>query len=546
MGWSRIRHTVQTSALLLLTSVLAISGAGAPAAAADEAAWMYDPNAVVEVDLGLSQEEIDALEAEPDEYQPGTFELKVKGVLKGPDLGDVGIRLKGGLGSFRPLSEKAAFKIKFNEYTKQTFFGLKKLTLNNMVQDPSMLHETLTYELFRALDLPASRTGYAFVRLSGVEYGLYLNIETLDSISLPRWFESTQHLYEADAPGLDVAPENADKFEVDEGDDEELADLEALIAAADDDEGDWSDGMAAAADLEEMTRMWAVERYVGHWDGYAGVAAPFRPNNYYLHSDDAGLFTMLPWGTDQTWDTRVEFDEEAGGLLFNRCLADASCNALYVDALEEVQSAVGPLALDSHAAARSELLRACQALETEPRREYSAVEIEEGVEDAREFIAERPEELADWLESPAAGPPAEGQPIPPGNDPCSPPEPPQPGPETGSTSNANLNSPQPGRRLWIGPSRAAGAVVSTHFNVPEAGRATQRVTTRIDGRRSTVCAANEKRRRAGLLIVRCRISDRAISLLESRPLRLKVRAGFIADDGGSTFDTRRLTLPRRP
>jgi hypothetical protein len=28
--------------------------------------------------------------------------------------------------------------------------------------------------------------------------------------------------------------------------------------------------MAAVADLEEMTRMWATEKYIGQWDGYAG------------------------------------------------------------------------------------------------------------------------------------------------------------------------------------------------------------------------------------------------------------------------------------
>ena len=44
-----------------------------------------------------------------------------------------------------------------------------------------------------------------------------------------------------------------------------------------------------------------MERYIGHWDGYTdpGVA---QPNNYYLQSEDSGLFRMIPWGTDQTWD----------------------------------------------------------------------------------------------------------------------------------------------------------------------------------------------------------------------------------------------------
>ena len=47
-----------------------------------------------------------------------------------------------------------------------------------------------------------------------------------------------------------------------------------------------------------MTRMWAVERYLGHWDGYT------TKNNYYLVSDPSGRFQMLPWGTDQTWVER--------------------------------------------------------------------------------------------------------------------------------------------------------------------------------------------------------------------------------------------------
>ena len=41
--------------------------------------------------------------------------------------------------------------------------------------------------------------------------------------------------------------------------------------------------------------MWAVEKYVGHWDGYdgsrrlgAGRKSAFEPNNYYLYSDPAG------------------------------------------------------------------------------------------------------------------------------------------------------------------------------------------------------------------------------------------------------------------
>ena len=50
------------------------------------------------------------------------------------------MRLKG-QASFRPLGKKAAFKVKFPEANR--LLGLKSMTLNNMVQDASMVHETL-------------------------------------------------------------------------------------------------------------------------------------------------------------------------------------------------------------------------------------------------------------------------------------------------------------------------------------------------------------------------------------------------------------------
>ena len=65
--------------------------------------------------------------------------------------------------------------------------------------------------------------------------------------------------------------------------------------------------------------MWAVEKYIGHWDGYVG-----NRNNFYLHSDTAGRFSMLPWGTDQAWTGRVVIgSDEAGGRMFTRTYPDS-------------------------------------------------------------------------------------------------------------------------------------------------------------------------------------------------------------------------------
>jgi hypothetical protein len=387
--------------LTLPASAVAAAVAGEPPAD-DPAAWLFSPAAVVEIDLTLPQESIDALNDDPGEYQDGTFSLTTP---SGEEFGplDVGIRLKGHR-SFRPLSEKAAFKVKMSHSVSgQKFLGLKTLTLNNMISDPSMIHEVLSYEVFRSAGIAASRTGYAYVRVNDQDYGVYLNLETLDDVSLPRWYESTQHLYEGeplydDLPeceaATDVTPGNAGAFSVDEGDEDDLGDLEALIAAVNGG-GDFSDRVQSVADLRQLTRMWAVEKYIGHWDGYAGPApACNQPNNYFLHSDSAGIFTMLPWGTDTTWRQRIAFDGNAA-LMFNRCLNDASCFTLYVDAVSDLRSLIGGLDLDSLAASSAALLAPWQ--EQDPRREDSLEDIEEAVDDTRAFLAARPSDADAWL-----------------------------------------------------------------------------------------------------------------------------------------------------
>ena len=379
----------------------------------DMAGWMFEPDTVVEIDLDLPPESVAALNVDPDEYQPASFSLTTAGGTYGPLT--VGARLKGS-GSFRPLTGKSAFKIKFNEFVAgQRFLGLRKLTLNNMVQDRSMIHEVLAYEAFRSVDVAAPRAGYAYVRVNDDDYGLYLNVETLDAVSLPRWFDSTQHLYEGEPHGVfgtDVTPGNAGAFEVDEGSETDRSDLEALIAAANDDVGDWSDGMAGVADLEQMTRMWAVEKYTGHWDSYSGGALYFNPNNYYLHSDATGVFRMLPWGTDQTWeaDQHLAFDG-AGSLMFNECLADSSCFAMYRNAVQTARDTVAGLNLDALAVSESTLLAPWQ--EMDPRREYSLADIAAEVSSTRAFIAARPGEADAWLNPPAPPAPPAAPPAPP-------------------------------------------------------------------------------------------------------------------------------------
>lgn len=387
-------------ALFCLAVIAAPASAGEPVG--DPPATMYEPSTVDVVRLTLPPESKQKLEEDPEgEYVEGTFSIATTGgtpdsvgAFSTPVM--VGIRLKGKYGSFRDLAHKAGFKVKFNfENSKgekgKKFLGLKKMTLNNMVQDTSEIHERLAYEAFRAAGVPSPRTGYAYLEVNGESYGLHLNIETTDDVALEKRFGAFQHLYEG-AYGSDVAPGGAGGFEIDEGDEADVSDLNALITAVNADvPADFSDRVHPYVDLVEMTRMWAVERYLGHWDGYA------TKNNYYLVSSPTGRFQMLPWGTDQTWDNHYSFDG-SGGLLFSECLADTSCAALYRKSLRQAQASIDGAQLDAKAAATAALLAPWEAKEFDnARREHNPAEIAAGVQSTRNFIAARPAELAAWL-----------------------------------------------------------------------------------------------------------------------------------------------------
>ena len=511
-----------TFATRLIGACIWVAVTGAPEVArADDAAPLFDPATVVEIDLELPAASRDALAADPSEYVDATLTLTGPAGTHGPLA--IGARLKG-TGSFRPLSGKAAFKLKLGHSVDgQRLLGLKTLTLNNMVQDASMVRELLAYEAFRAAGVAAPRTGYAYLRVNGDDYGVYLNVETPDDVFLPAWFASTGHLYEGEL--VDLAPGAIDRFSVEEGDESDLTDLEALIAGVNDSAGGWSERIAPLADLDQMTRMWAVEKYLGHWDGYVGAR-----HNYFLHSDTSGRFSMLPWGTDQTWVERMPFGPDAvRGRMFTRCLADSSCEAMYRTALDGVRATIAGLDLEGLATSTADMLGPWQA--ADPRREHSLEQIEAAVGTTLNFLRVRPLDR-NWLFPRAAT----------GSRPVPTDEPPSPAPTAlapwvRATANrvAILVRRQGLRGLANGFS---------HMLAPRrAGVATEEVLAPARGRRVVVARGVRRFRAGGRGRIYVRPTGKARQALRGkRGLELVVRITF--DPAGSAGPLRRSATVR--
>jgi hypothetical protein len=359
----------------------------------DAAAWLFKPTTIVTIDLQLPESSIDSLNADGSVYAPGTFTMLYGRKRYGP--WSVEVRLKGRWGSARDLGGKAAFKVKFPN-SRQRVSGLKKLTLNNMVQDPSYITETISYELFRAMGVPAPRTGYAVVSVNGADYGLHLNVETPDKLMFSKWFprEETKHLYEG-SYGCCYNWHDAydgNHFDVDEGDPADRSDLAALLATLELEGEAWRHAAEQIADLRELTAMWAVEIYVGHWDGYAPTV-----NNYYIHNTESGRITMHPWGLDQTLGSNgawMSFSGQGWGNLLDKCLTDVVCSGYFSDAVIATRNKAVALGLDVKATTVFESIRALIAADS--RREFSA-ETADAYRDATvNFLLARPGSVDAW------------------------------------------------------------------------------------------------------------------------------------------------------
>jgi hypothetical protein len=537
--------------------------AAARAAENPAVAAVYDPGAVGVVDLTFSPEAIESLEDEPDEDVKGTFSYATTDGTPGgeettltPTPIAIEAHLKGSVGgSFRPITEKAAFKLKFKP---TAFVGLKKMTLNNMVQDDSMLHEGLAYATFGAAGVPGPRSGYAYVRVNGEDFGLYANVETLDKVWLEKRFgpfqNPPQHLYEGEK-GHDVLPGQAQAFEVDEGDDADVSDLEALIEAVDAEAGPepWSTRIAPYVDLGEMTRMWAVEKYIDHWDGYSGHAiAGLRPNNYYLYSNAAGQFQMLPWGADQTYIPTIGvgmpgrellFDGE-GGVLFNLCLDDKACFRMFWETLGEVTETVAGLGPATIATATAALLEPWEEREREDGRpRFTQAQVEEGVDVTVGFSEGRGAEAEAWL---AANEPPEEEPEEGEGEPEQPQGPGQskdPGQPTPGPASI-LSAPAVELPLGIGHARRGGRFLHVQVDAPYAGSIQLKATMAARKGPAPVCVDRRTTATAGSPVLHCRLSAAALGHLATHALRLGLVATLEAPGAAPLTSTRSIRLPR--
>jgi hypothetical protein len=337
---------------------------------------------IIDIALTLDEAAKQSLATSPETDVPGKMSFTDE--IGARKTYDVKVRLKGQKGSKRPIDDKPAFKIKLAP--GDHFFGLDQLTLNNMVQDRTMLHEALGYQVYEAAGVKVPSTGYARVSLNGEPYGLYLNVETIDKNFLKRQFGDDQGILYEGAYGVDLRASDVDKFQLDEGKDPGRAKLRTLIRALDAPGDDVFYGTPPLVDTRSFLAMMAAGMLLEDWDNY------YLSNNYRIYwNPSASRWVFIPTGIDQTFGSNSTAVFGAKGLLFQKCLSSERCTQEYAAAMQDAADRFEGLGLLARMDALLAVIDA--AAQEDPKKFYDAARMTRARDSMRNFIAKRPSQV---------------------------------------------------------------------------------------------------------------------------------------------------------
>ena len=273
-------------------SVVDAANGGAPSDAEviDPGVQVFDRDVLHEVSIMVAPSDLPSLDERTDTRVPATL------VFDGVTLTQVGVRNKGAT-SFQPVAQKPGFSIKLDEFVQgQKLNGLKKLVLNNTVQDPTWCNEILTYDTYRKAGLPAPRVAHAIVSLNGEPKGIYTISEAINAQFLAHHYgaEFDQgNLYEGPWDFTKSVDEVDLKDEVEEmrSRDDLRALTDVVLSEAD---ATYPDRLATVLDVDQFILGYAIDVVTVAWDGYA-----YDAWNFYLYDHPGdNRFVFLPSGAN--------------------------------------------------------------------------------------------------------------------------------------------------------------------------------------------------------------------------------------------------------
>ena len=226
---------------------------------------LFDSTKVHTVDIVMDDWDGFIANATSEEYADAAV------VIDGEVYKNVGIRAKGNtsLSTVASLgSERYSFKIEFDHYDSSiTYHGLDKLSLNNLIQDSTMMKDYLTYTMMNRFGVDSPLCSYVYITVNGEDWGLYLAVEGVEDSFLERNYGSDHgELYKPDSMSFGGGRGNGRDFDM--GDFEKREETGALEVPEGVDASDMPGGFDASDMPEDFD---PSDMFAGGGDGRFSV-----------------------------------------------------------------------------------------------------------------------------------------------------------------------------------------------------------------------------------------------------------------------------------
>ncbi len=103
---------------------------------------------------------------------------------------NVAIRAKGNTSLTSVASygnNRYSFKVEFDHFDQSnTYYGLDKLCLNNIIQDNTYMKDYVTYQMMSGFGVDSPLCSYVYLTVNGEDFGLYLAVEGVEESFLER------------------------------------------------------------------------------------------------------------------------------------------------------------------------------------------------------------------------------------------------------------------------------------------------------------------------------------------------------------------------
>lgn len=301
--------------LLTLAQLAAFMAMAPVPAGAQTADDFFSPDELHEIRITIHSSDWERLK---ERYLENTYypcEIRWRDLV----VENVGIRSRG-FGSRRPT--KPGLRVDFDRYAPdQEFLGLKSVVLDNLTQDPSMMHETIAMRFFGRMGLPAPRQAHARLYVNDTYVGLYGVVESVDKKFLGRVFGADdqggvendgylfEYRYQEGEPwffnylGRELDPyKKLFKPQTHErsADETLYRPIEEMLRAIEESPSTiWEELVSEFLDLGLFMRHVAVEAFLAEWDGILGYAGA---NNFYLYRfENKKRMQLIPWDKDNTF-----------------------------------------------------------------------------------------------------------------------------------------------------------------------------------------------------------------------------------------------------